>query len=582
MKSLLLALLIVAPSLLWGQKKILNDKVEVTKSYQHQISKASKRDIKPTKEDSVTMNIPKLEYSISHKPDRYPFTISQLPTPIYMTSDAEKLFPGYADISLGMPLATGVTASYGSLTARNTVLGAIFKHNGFWGDIEDKMGVSRSGLTTDNTLSLFLDYEHESLKTSVMINQEYDMFNRYGYNVTPVDESQLKQSFIKSTVIAEVGSPEWSSEKFNYNIDMSYNLIIDNYGYDESSYHFGASIGKELKSVNGTIMGNVEYLSVIPSRDFTLIPTVGTTLPTTQPTLPDGTPAVSEPISSSGYLTLTPQYIFKYKGVHISVGALINFAFNASDINYKQNVTTIIPKGLATVSMLNGKLKPYVAVNGDFIVNNYFTLSEMNPYIVQGLTAPNTTIYRYFAGIKGAIGSSVIYDINIGSRRSDDLVMFVNSDDGNVFRAITDDYNNTEINFEVGYRYSDKLSFDLDIQYINYDKDNEVSLLSRDIVIGYAPIVANLTANYKVNDKLQLSLGMKSLSERTFADVESDNLTFYTVASVTDLSLQGSYDISERMGAKVKLGNLLNEALYPYANYKGVGVNAMATFWYKF
>ncbi len=580
---LVASLVFLLPSLASAQKKILNDKVEVTKSYEHNISSATKRAIRPIKEDSVTMKIPTLDYSITYRPDRYPFTINQLATPNYKIAEEEQLYGGYLDLMGGLPAYSAATLSYTTKVNRNTISGVNLTHNGFWGKLPDANSVNRSALNTDNNLSLFLDYERDRFRSKVFLMQNYQVLDRYGFNLNSSDVANLGsmgQYFLRSTVRAEAGTPFHDPAFFNFNIYAQYNVMIDKYGYDESIYTIGALASKGLKGLKSRIEGKLEYVSIVPTRQFNLFDLYGETPSITSPPLnPDGAITTLEVFSPSTYLSLTPRYVFEHKGIDISLGALFNFSINASNINYKQNTATIIPKAKVSFGIGKGTVKTYFAMDGDYIINNYYTLSEMNPYIVEGLTAPNTTIRRYFAGLTGNIASNFSYDFNVGARSSRDLIMFVNTEGGNLFKATRGDYDNLEVNVEVGYTYRDKFAMQLDINYIDYDTTNSNNALN---VIGIAPLNARMSMSCYPNDRLSFTLSADIQSARRFVSDTAMGEVTKDVDTATNLSLNAEYKYSERFGFKLNVTNILNQQLYQYNNYQGVRAGILGGLYIKF
>lgn len=581
---LLLGLLLFSPSLLFAQKKILSEKVEVTKSYVPKIGKASKRDIQPQTEETLQIEVPKLKYSITYKPEKYPFVINALDVPSYKIIEPERLYNGYADLSLGVPFSTKFNLFYTSTELRNTIFGASLGHNGFWGKLEDAKGVKRSAGDTQNDLSLFFEYQAGELRTKITATESYDSYKRYGYNTDVVSKDNSAQHFMKTAINAEIGTTFEDMNKFNINLALSMNLVSDKYSYNTALYQAGVLMSKGFKKINSRIEGRVEYLSEIPTRDFNIYPIWGE-VPVERP-VPQPGEEVDMKYSPTGILSVAPRYIFNYKGLDASVGVNMNFDFNGNDNNYRQGVSTFLPQLDLSYSFLSGGLRPYAKIDGKYISNNYYTLIEQNPYIVEGLTAPNTVIRRYMVGIGGNIRSNFNYDVYVGLRQSRDLLMFVNIEQGNIFSTLRGDFDNTEIGVELGYILNSAFTFNLKANYIDYDN---TGALDDNIAIGHAPLTANLMVNYFPTKKLLLSLGGEFQSERKFGSIvkneaipDTDLLIINKVGAVFDLSLMAEYRISKRMAVSLKGGNLLNQKLYPYNNYRGIGVNVLGGVSYKF
>lgn len=588
---LLLGLFFVSPALLFAQKKILTEKVEVTKSYVPKIVKASKRDIQPTAEDVMQIETPDLQYTISYKPEKYPFTITPLQMPSYKVSQQDELYRGYADIALGVPFSSRMNLFYTTTELRNTIFGASVSHKGFWGKLDDNTGVSRKATDTENDLTLFFEYMAGNLKTKISATQSYDAFNRYGFNhigiADDVVSRSMKQHFLKSSINAEIGTSFEDLNKFNINLGASVNIVSDKYGFSESLYQIGVLLSKGFSKINSRIEARVEYLSDVPSRDFNLYQIYGET-PIDYPVPEPGQlPEEYVKYSPTGILSVAPRYIFNYKGLNIDLGVNMSFDFNGDDNNYKQGVSTILPQAQLAYGFANGGVRPFVKIDGRYIVNNYYTLSEQNPFIMEGLTAPNTTIRRYLIGLGGTIKSNFTYELYVGLRQSRDLLMYVNVENGNLFATTRGDFDNTEYSLELGYMLSPTLGVNLKAKYIDYDN---TGALEDNIAIGHAPFTANLMINYVATPKLNFVLNGEFLSSRKFGSIvtntsttaEVKELIINKVGGVFDLSLAAEYKLSKRMGVSLRCDNLLNQKLYPYNNYRGIGLNVIAGFSYKF
>lgn len=584
---LFIGLALITPSSLWAQKKILTEKVEVTKSYIPKIGKASKRDIQPQTEEVMQLEVPKLKYSISYKPEKYPFVVNQLDIPSYKRTEEKYIYNGYADVALAAPFMSRVNLFYTSTELRNTIYGASVSHKGFWGDLKDNLGKKRSASETENDLSLFFEYHKDMLKAKVSATQSYDAFSRYGYNTA--SEKTNKQHYIKSSIKAEVGTSFYDLERFNVSLGASTHIVSDKYGYNESTYEIGILMSKGFSSINSLLEGRVEYISSIPTRKFNLFQIYGET-PIERPIpQPGDTPSEDIKYSPTGLLSIAPRYIFNYKGVDIDLGLNMSLDFHGKSTNYKQGIATVLPQAELSYSFKSGGFTPYAKMDGSYIFNNYYTLSEQNPYIMEGLTAPNTTIKRYMIGARGGIKSNFSYDFHIGLRQSRDLLMYVNIEDGNIFSVLRGDFDNTEYALELGYICNSIFSFNAKLVYIDYDNKGA---LDDNIAIGHAPLTANIKINYFPTKKLSLSLEGELLSSREFGSlvyngvgsslISERELVINKVGATFDLSLAGEYKLSDRMSASLRFGNLLNHELYPYNNYRGIGLNVMAGISYKF
>lgn len=575
------AFILSLPTLSFSQEKILTDQVEITKSYLPEVGKAKKRDVRPSEEASVSIEIPELKYNITYTPERYPFTFTQLTAPSYKINKDEELNKGYLEAGIGLPLNSALHFGYGSTSGINSIFAIRVDHDGFWGKLKDELGEKQSATTTENSLGAMYEYKNKDFRIKLDVNQAFDKYNRYGLS-SDVEADNISQHFLKSVINAEIGSNFDNMDKFNYNIYAQINVIVDNYGFSETTYKAGALLSHNMKEINSRIEGTIEYISTVPSRDFILYP--NNSLDNfTPPTDSYGATTSTYDYSPTGILSVAPQYVFDYHDVNIRVGAQLALDFNGNINNYKQGVATFIPKIKLSYNIADGVVTPYVAADGNYQMNNYFTLSELNPYIMEGLTAPNTVLRRYVIGLDGNIEPNISYKVEAGIRDVKDLLMFVNIEDGNIFSTIQDDYCNLELLAELGYLINDELHIDLSFNYINYKKNYDLTNDTNETVIGYAPLTIKIDGYYKVSEDLTLQAGIKYLSGRYFGEAaDDDTITVKEVGGCLDLGVKGEYMLDKKLGVNLRLSNLLNQELYPYGNYKGVGISALAGISYRF
>ena len=593
---LLLGLALILPSLVSAQKKekgskVLSEKVEVTKSYIPKIGKSSKRDITPTQEDNMQIDIPKLKYTISYKPEKYPFTINYLEIPSYKMDQPDKLYNCYADFMIGAPLSTRANFFYNTSIQKTMIAGVAVNHNGFFGKLENNMGNDLSATETTNDLLLYFQYQKDKLKVKISLLESFDIYNRYGYsNINGgkipdlTTDDTFKQHFIKTSANVEIGTPFINKNDLDAKFYAAFNTVSDKYSFNESIYQAGILVHKGFEKINSVLEGRLEYLSVVTSGKFQVTDLEGEEQVHTPPVdlEPGDEYSLNNKFSSSGFLSFAPRYKFAYEGVNIDLGVKMVFDFNGNVNNYKQGVTTIIPQAELSYSFMSGAIKPYIKIDGEFINNNYFSLTQNNPYVVQGLTAPNSVLRKYMFGLRGTVGASLTYNLHAGLRQSRDLLMYVNLENGNLFSLMRNDFDNFELGFQVGYVLNSVVALNLDIEYIDYNSSKNDEFEAK-TAYGYSPLVAKFGINVRPMDALLLSANIAINSSRTFISKKAPEIYVENrVGTVCDLKLRAEYKISDRFAVSLNGENLLNQKLYEYNNYRGIGINILGGVSYKF
>lgn len=583
----LLAVILTSVSVSAGAQSVeeIAQSVNVEKDFTPEIKKADKFYVKPVMDPAPVIDFSGLSYNIAYRSEPYVSGITPLSVPLYEQLSLGRLYHGYADVMVGAPLQSRANLYYTTTRMRDFILGAGLNHRGFYGNIKNDMGVKESGLDMNNAISLMMRYRVKRLEVKVDAMASHRLLDRYGYmapaGVSFSEDEQksiddnMRQYYLKGFANFSAGTPE--SEKYDFNGAFRgfYSFISDKASCSEQVFQAGITMSSGLLKKRHRIFLDMEYMILMSNKNVTKTSPVA--LPGQDPYQYlhlDGT--VFEPYST---FFIKPLYRYKYAGWDIEAGA--KMTFGVGNTWYDKKTQSIIPVAKVSVSLLSGGLIPYLDIDGEYEYNTYYNLSEKNPYVRNGLTAPNTQNIRGHIGFRGYIASNVKYDIFGGYEMIKDRVMFVNYEYGNTFTSSLSDFNNIVAGVYVDYSINRMFGIEAMWKYTHY---KNVSVEDGTGVIGLPDNEAFFKFRFDKDKKAGAYLRVDFQSKREGLAKFADRTTLISnsIAPAADVSVGGYYMLTKRFGINAEVNNIFNQKLYQYNFYRGVGINGMIGASYKF
>ena len=226
---------------------------------------------------------------------------------------------------------------------------------------------------------------------------------------------------------------------------------------------------------------------------------------------------------------------------------------------------------LAEVSYaLGGGYVAVAGIDGGLRKNNYESLTRYLPWLVVDPELRNAEERRGYVGLQGQT-RGVTYEARAGFARVNNLALFGRDDSlAYQFRPQYDTANIVSLNVSATMPLADRLSGTLivDSRFINPETADEPFLLPS--------LDAAVRVNYElIDDRATVQGGLTVQNGLPFA-VETAELTqVERTEFLLDLSVQGDYWITEKLGAFLQLNNLLNNRREKFPNYPIVGTNVM-------
>lgn len=576
--------LLFTPAFAMAQDSIVSQNVTVIKDFTPEIKNASKITFRPHAEPPTVIDFSNINYNVLYRSEPYLPYVNPLSMPTYERSSYTALHNGYANIMIGYPLQTRANLFYTTRASRDLILGAGFNHKGFYDKLRNDYGDKTSALDMTNELSLMLQYRLNDLEIKFDGHVQHHIFDRYGYanpmggklSQEQYDKAQdgIKQYYLRAYANIFIGMPENSLHSlFNSRFKGSISFISDKYKYSEQVTYAGVTASTRKLNDRHRFFLDLEYMILIANDK--LMQTKPVLLPTQQ----------NKFLSTLGtkeilpYSTLFayPKYTFNYRKLDVEVGA--KMTFHVGNKWYDESKHSINPVAKVQVRFLENMLIPYLSLDGAYQYNTYYNLSAQNPFIANGLTAPNSNINTLIFGFKGDVKSKLKYDAFVGYESTDNKVMFVNNMYGNTFAAAIEDLDAFIMGVSFKYNITQNVYVDGVWRYDNYKSITNKELgVTDNFAYGIPKHKAAFKVGYDHNKDIfgaYLKATIQSKRECVSVFDGAPVLSFNEIGAKVDLSLGGYYKYNNRLSFNLELNNVLGSKLYEYNFYRGIGFNAL-------
>ncbi|MBE9487839.1 MAG: hypothetical protein IMY73_01520 [Bacteroidetes bacterium] len=591
-KNIVLVILMLSCYVAEAQEKksVVTQNVNVVKNYVPIVGKATKMNFNPLDEAPINIDLSALNYNILYRSEPYMPSINSLSIPHYERSSFYDLYSGYADLMLGLPLQSRANVFYTTKTKRDVIMGASFSNDGYYGKIKNDYGEKTSGLNVSNSISAMLKYRVNRLEIDLDAMFKYHNLNRYGYSKPFGQEfskvqyedlqSSLNKWYLRGYANISIGVPQSEETLFSGKFRGFFSFIEDSEKYKERITHASIDISSRLLKEHHRIFLDYEYMILIAGKTMVKMSPINNPSHglNESSTLPEA--EIGDRIKNYSTMFINPMYQFTYDVLDIKLGA--KMVFGVGNKWYGQKKGNINPVLKVQAQLLKGAIVPYFDLDGQYEYNNYYNLSQKNPFVENGLTAPNTNTNSLSIGFKGSVLSKLLYNIHVGGEMKKDMVTFVNNKYGNTFVTAVSDYNNFICGAE--FEYSIIPQFSLGGAYLYTKYEDKKAQERENQVFGLPAHKVNFRAQYKYRKKFVALLNVDFQSKRDGATLYDDQtvLSFNEMPSCADVSLHGFYHFNNRIGFKGELNNIFNQKLYKYNYYQGIGFNILLGVSYKF
>ena len=263
--------------------------------------------------------------------------------------------------------------------------------------------------------------------------------------------------------------------------------------------------------------------------------------------------------------------------------ALPSFTFRADKFKIKGGVNVVYansdfyfyPEFNASVEILEKKLSAFLNSTGGIYKNNFYQLSQYNPYLTTRLDQiQNTRSTVFSGGAKGDL-SFLEYEAQVSYAIVRDQTLFLSDeDDARTFQPLYDDVNIWTAQATVSASPLPELETGLSISKMFYNTSTEEEAWH---LPGFE---GTLFAKYKMlDDRLRLRLDFITLSGIKYI---RDDKSTDTLKAIYDVSVGADWFFTEKFGVFANVNNIAANKGQRWNRYPTFGFNAVGGLMVRF
>jgi hypothetical protein len=542
------------------------------------ITESQKEQLLPATRDTA-IQIPDVKYYV--EPTQYPVDFEVEPieaAKLKVVEPLEKLYPGYVKFGVGNYTMPYLDAYYGSLRSKKNSWGVNVKHHSALGQIND-VGTSKF---SENYLDGFYKHflKNHTLKTDLYYHRDVNHY--YGFDINDSlipssyreNEDSIRQGYNWVGFKTLLSSNYKDSSKLHHQVGVSYYYLNNFDKLQEHNVVANTTLSKYLENEN--IEANVDFGIDFNSLNQPLlspIDTFGVALP-----------SQSDGLSNSAIVRFVP-YVVNNKilnKLHFKGGFGVNI--DIADVNKFY----FYPEVELSYDLFNSVFIPYAGATGGVQRNSWNNLRLDNPFLLSNSFVQNTNEkINVYGGIRGAISSSLSFNLNIRYQKFNDKVLYYNDTIfgyENGFAILYDNVGVTTFSGQLAYQKSDKFMMFLKGEYfINKSEVQEFAWLMPDFNLS-------LNATYDLADKIIARANVFVVGNRntfsldSIAGITPNDANQFTqvLKPYLDANLGLEYRYNKRISAFINFNNLTAAKYQQFTKYPVQRFNVLGGFTFKF
>jgi hypothetical protein len=555
-----LLLVICFPVIVVAQKSEGNlgaEQVNVVQGYSPTVAEAVKINDNPVVKDTVAP-APRIKYSFLQTKMETNFIPDTIKPAKMRGEPLAKLYPGLLKVGLGNYSTPFGELYLGSLRSKTYQVGVHVKHfssnytakNRGDAGFSDNLAVANGKyFVKEHILAAEIGYNRNA-------NRFYGYTNRLFENYfDTLNNKQFYQSF---NTTASVESRFADTNLLRHKEKIHYRYTNDRWSSRENNFLVSTELSKRY--------GNEIYGGALEWNHFNYL---------ISPEVISGLTPIKADI-----LKLNPFVKVRNKRWNAVLG--INMFYEVQD-----QFIHFFPNVLVNAVLWENVASAYLSVNGATTRNSFYSVSQINPFIITPLNTFNTnTPIDALLGVKGKISKELSYNFSGNYKLIQNMPLFVNQINyfanynqedapGNIphdFRyiLIDDDCNYFNVSGFLSYELNSKIVVDLKGNYYNYKMATEQKA-------WFKPLYdISLAANYRLEEKFNFKLnvfyigqqfGKRVYPNSNFTGLIPDNFDAYKIKSWVDLNLGANYQYNKRLGAFVSVNNILGTRYQRWLDY---------------
>jgi hypothetical protein len=522
--------------------------VHVVKPYKPSVSDANKINVLPEINDTTTFR-PSFNYSIVPAKLNTSYELRPISAARMVAEPISRLYKSYLKLGYGNYSTPLLELDISNLRSKNLQYGVLMHHLSSGGKLKLANGDKVFAGYGNNDVSLFGKKIYRRSEWTGNIDFSSKSVYYYGYDadtvrIPPPEKKDIKQNFIRLGAKTEIASIHPDSNHFNYNITARYQYIRDKFENAEHGIHLSAFTERFRRDNLIGANSGVDIYHTTPSIDS----------------------------SYNAVVMFNPWFSRKSDEWKFVLG------FNSYlDLTSGHSKIYLYPRASLQFNIVKNILIPYIGVDGHLETNNYEKIASENPFIIPNLhVKPTDHQIEGYGGLKGKFSSKGTFNLKVSYSIINNAYFFVNdslSEFGTKFKAVYDDIELVRYFGELGYAYSEKLSFLFRGSLYNYTMFYEEKPWHK------PSWEVNLEARYNIQDKIIASAAVNLLSKRWAKPFKAGQPAL-ELSAVPDINLGLEYRYTSILSAFIKFNNLGAARYYQWNQYPSQRFFVMAGFTY--
>lgn len=537
--------LLLLPAGLLAQRDTIRKEVKVVKPYEPSLSGAAKINITPVTGDTVRYH-PRITYSISPKPMMAPYRPRPIKPARLQAESVPKLYKSYLKLGFGNHLTPLLEFNMSSLRSKDHVLGMYVRSLSSLGDVKLSNGKKVDGNYGRLKGEIYGKkiFRTATFDGSLWFRNDRNLY--YGYAPlldTTLSKDSISQNYMNPGALLSIHSTHADSNHVNYNATLRYDYFQDQYDNRQHGVDLSAGMYKVFSGKTIGFRTDVKYFN----SDLYPVGSYNTNI-TVEP----------------WFYQSTEEWRLK-----ASIAATFDLTQGNTDIR-------LYPRVRFQFRIIPGYLVTYLGMDGRMEVNDYMTMSRVNPFIKPGLYVQNTDHkMEFFLGLSGSLAPGTEYKLKGAFSLIDQMPFFINDTAdvlGNRFIVAYDDVQLFRLSGEFTGRISEKFSLFLKAAYNNY------SMSVLDKPWHRSPFDAALGVKYSLHDKIIVQGDFSYIGKRyaTTPSMQTVRLEGYP-----DLNLGFEYRYRKILSFFLNFNNILSVRYEPWNQFPTQGFFIMGGFTYS-
>ncbi len=562
--SLLLLFTLLSVNLLAQVKK----SVEVEKSFVPELSQSHKMSMQPDFTDTVKIR-PDIDYTIQPKSLNSDFSADLFRPATVTYWEFNRPKPFYLKAGVGYPFASGVDF-YASTQNSSTGYAMLYlNHDGDYSKIENDAKFKANSLSMNNRIGLAAGYYISRHIMEGEVWHDNRLRHRYGASFALDDYMVGSRVNIGQTGLRlRVGDDFLDEGSVNFDAQL---YAQHNYDNSKSVYL------KDVRQIDAGAAGKVGFRW--GSHNFI----IGANF--------DGKWGSAD-IADYSFANVgaSLRYSFTTRRIDAKVGADYNFV-KIHSLTDGDKFNYIFPYAKFHLNLGDGAFVPFLELNSTLAATDFFSLSQINPYLATGMSMPKSQVdYNLRIGADGSLSTKFTYRVLINFTWSENALYWFGL---NFPNAQVQNHNflqfgirqarrdQVSIMGELEWRIVRDLMLELRLEGATYDFDGYMSsyklggglpAFKSGLKLGYDHKRFSVAANAQLHSTRHWScfdVGTNAAGEYFLRGVYTAK-----VPVTIDLGLDFNYHINSSLSLFLEGRNLCNQRLYDFANYplQGVGV----------